>query len=515
MRSADVHAGAAMKRAYLFLLSLTLVLTGCARSFDATAPTSAAFTSLADYQRQKLDWSTCHDFFQCAYLKVPIDYTNLATGTFSIAVVKYPALKPQRRLGSIVVNPGGPGGSGVDYALGAEYIFDIDILDRYDIVGFDPRGVSRSAPIDCLNDQQTDDAYAVDTKPDSQAEIDTYIEQSKEYVATCLSKNKYLTHYSTADAARDMDILRAALGERKLNYMGKSYGTYLGTLYAQFFPNNVGKFVLDGAIDPNIGITEQNITQAIGFDVALDAFIDDCYTQSDCTLPQPRSEAIKAIQSLFQAAATKPLQTNTNRLATESLLVLGTASALYDNESGWPNLRKALKEAQQGKGDTFLHLADLYTGRDENGRYTNNEYDSGIVIDCLDWREPRNTEEMVKDAQLFAERAPVFGPYLAYSGLTCSEFPPAPIDANTRATNTITSITTPTPVIIIGVTRDPATPYEWSVGLSKIFTNSILISLNADGHTGQGRGSTCVDDIVDEYLLSRTISDKDMICSNE
>ena len=491
-----------MKRTILLLLSITLVVTGCARAFDATKPSGAAFATITDYQKQKLDWSTCNDYFQCAYLKVPIDYTNLKTGTFSIAVVKYPALKPQRRLGSIVVNPGGPGGSGVDYALGAEYIFDIDILDRYDVVGFDPRGVSRSAPIDCLNDEETDAAYAVDTKPDNQAEIDAYIQQSKEYVKTCQAKNKYLTHYSTADTARDMDILRAALGEKKLNYMGKSYGTYLGTLYAQFFPNNVGKFVLDGAIDPNISVTEQNISQAIGFDVALDAFIDDCYTKSDCTLPQPHSAAIAVIQTLFQAAATKPLQTNTNRLATESLLVLGTASALYDNESGWPDLRKALKEAKQGRGDTFLRLADIYSGRDEQGRYTNNEYDSGIVIDCLDWRETRNTAQMIDDAQLFAKKAPVFGPYLAYSGLTCSEFPPAPIDANTRATNSITSIATPTPVIIIGVTRDPATPYEWSVGLSKIFANSILISLNADGHTGQGRGSTCVDEIVDRYFLA-------------
>ena len=502
-----------MKRIFLLLLSTSLILTGCARSLDVTTPQAAAFENLKQYQDQKLEWSDCNDYFQCTYLKVPIDYTNLTTGTFEIAVVKYQALKPKQRLGAIVINPGGPGASGVDYALSAEFIFDVDILDRYDIVGFDSRGVSRSAPIDCLNDAETDAAYAEDTKPDNQAEIDLYIEQAKQYAKTCQEKNKYITHYSTADVARDMDILRSAMGEAKLNYMGKSYGTYLGTLYAQFFPNNVGKFILDGAIDPNIGITEQNISQAIGFDVALDAFIDDCYKQSDCVLPQPLSEAIKSIKTLFQAAADNPLETKEKRKATESLVVLGTASALYDNQSGWPDLRKALKEAKTGRGDTFLKLADIYSGRDENGRYANNEYDSGIVIDCLDWREPRDVEQMTKDASLFAQKAPVFGPYLAYSGLTCIEFPPAPIDANTRATNSITSISTPSQVIIIGVTRDPATPYEWSVGLAKIFKNSSLISLDADGHTGQGRGSTCVDNIVDQYLMGKIMTRKAISCS--
>jgi len=502
-----------LSRTLIVLLASSLILAGCARSFDASKPTSAAFETIAQYQQQKLEWKKCHDFFECTYLKVPIDYTNLPLGTFDIAVIKYPALQPLKKLGAIVVNPGGPGGSGVDYALGAEYIFSPNILDRYDIVGFDPRGVSRSAPIDCLDDKQTDAAYAEDTKPDSPAELEKAIKLAQDYVKTCQAKNPYIAHYSTADAARDMDILRAALGEKRLNYMGKSYGTYLGTLYAQFFPNNVGKFVLDGAIDPNIGITEQNMTQAIGFDAALNAFIDDCFKQKDCVLPQPRSEAIASIKAIFQAAAAKPLPTQSSRLATESLLVLGTASALYDNESGWPDLRKALKEAQEGRGDTFLRLADIYSGRDEKGHYSNNEYDSGIVIDCLDWREPRTVSQMTSDAQLFAERAPVFGPYLAYSGLTCSELPPAPVDANTRATNSITSITTPTQVIIIGVTRDPATPYEWSVGLSKIFTNSILISLSADGHTGQGRGSTCVDDIVDSYFLSTLKVDRRHDCS--
>ena len=496
-----------------FTLAFALIASACASNVAIEKPLS----NLAAYENQKLDWETCYEDFQCTDLRVPIDYADLTVGTFKLALLRYRAQDQKNRIGSLIVNPGGPGGSGVDYAFNAEYVFDPDILDRYDIVGFDPRGVNRSAPIECLTDKETDASYAADAKPDTEAELEKSLAESKEFINKCQEANEYLDHYSTANSARDMDILRAALGDKKINFFGKSYGTYLGTLYAQFFPDKVGRMVLDGALDPNISILEQNISQAKGFDVALGAFLDDCAKQSDCPLPANRQEAIDAIIALFTTAATNPLPRKTkvendDRVATESLIVLGTASALYDDVDGWPKLRTAFLEGQQGHGDTFLDLADQYSGRSSDGTYASNELDSGAIIDCLDWPATRSAEKTKADAQRFTDAAPIFGPYLAYTNITCKFLTPPAKDKFTRTTNKITAIKT-APIIVIGTTRDPATPYDWAVGLHKIFTTSTLISLDADGHTGQGRGSACVDDAVDLYLLQGKTPKKNLICA--
>jgi pimeloyl-ACP methyl ester carboxylesterase len=496
-----------------FAISIALVLSGCSSNVAIEKPLS----DLAAYENQQLDWATCYEDFECTDLRVPIDYADLTVGTFKIAVLRYKAQDPKNRIGSLIVNPGGPGGSGVDYAYNAEYVFDPDVLDRYDIVGFDPRGVNRSAPIECLSDEETDANYASDAKPDTEAELEQALADSKDFIEKCESANEYLTHYSTAEAARDMDILRAALGDKKLNYFGKSYGTYLGTLYAQFFPDKVGRMILDGALDPNISILEQNISQAVGFDEALDAFLADCAKQDDCPLPKNKQEATLKIIALFETAGLNPLPRKTKvendeRTATESLIVLGTASALYDDVDGWPKLRTAFLEGQQGYGDTFLDLADQYSGRSSDGSYMSNELDSGAIIDCLDWPDTRSVEETKADAKRFTDAAPVFGPYLAYTNISCKYLTPPTKDKLTRSTNKITSIKT-APVIVIGTTRDPATPYEWSVGLHQIFKNSNLISLDADGHTGQGRGSACVDNAVDAYLLQDKTPNKNLTCS--
>jgi pimeloyl-ACP methyl ester carboxylesterase len=496
-----------------FAISFALVLSGCASKVAIEKPLS----SLAKYENQNLAWATCYETFECTDLLVPVDYADLTVGTFKIAVLRYKAQDQAKRIGSLIVNPGGPGGSGVDYAYNAGYVFDPDVLDRYDIVGFDPRGVKRSAPIECLTDEETDANYASDAKPDTQEELDKALADSEEFINKCQNANEFLTHYSTAEAARDMDILRAALGDKKLNFFGKSYGTYLGTLYAQFFPEKVGRMVLDGALDPNISILEQNISQAVGFDEALSAFLADCAKQDDCPFPKNREEATSKIITLFETAALNPLPRKTKvendeRVATESLIVLGTASALYDDVDGWPKLRTAFLESQQGYGDTFLDLADQYSGRSSNGTYLSNELDSGVIIDCLDWPDTRSVEKTKEDAKRFNDAAPVFGPYLAYTNIACKYLTLPTKDKLTRATNKITSIKT-APIIVIGTTRDPATPYEWSVGLNQIFKNSKLISLDADGHTGQGRGSACVDDAVDSYLLQGKTPKKNLTCS--
>jgi pimeloyl-ACP methyl ester carboxylesterase len=455
-------------------------------------------TSLSAYYAQELQWQSCYDNYQCADLLVPIDYRNLKTGTFNISVLKYPTTN-KKKLGSLIVNPGGPGGSGVDYAYAAEYLFSPAILNAYDIVGFDPRGVSRSEPIICLTDKELDANYESDAKPDNEKEFAQTLIDSMKFIQQCEEKNEHLTSFSTANAARDMDILRQAVGDKQLNYMGKSYGTFLGTLYAQFFPDKVGRMVLDGAVDPTISDFQQSLTQAIGFDKAFAAFAADCNKRSDCPLPRDKDAAIKFMKLLLRQAEKKPIATkNNNRLLSESSMVLGTASALYDSATGWPDLRKAIAEAKSGEGDTFLKLADEYTGRLEDGSYRSNEFDSAAIIDCLDFTDARTIREMKKEARLFVENAPLFGPYLAYSGLGCKYF-------ETPKATRILPTKTANSIVIIGTTGDPATPYQWAQGLNKLLRKSVLLSLTGDGHTGQGQGNTCVDGQVDDFYLENAI----------
>jgi pimeloyl-ACP methyl ester carboxylesterase len=501
-------------RTTALLATLAIILSGCSSTKEAFV--EETFSALAEYEQQKLDWSSCYDYFDCAELRVPIDYEDLSVGTFRISVLRAVAKDQDNRLGSIVVNPGGPGGSGVDYAYAADYIFSPDITDVYDVVGFDPRGVAMSEPISCFTPEEIDENMASDSKPDTEAEIAATLKDSEAFAKKCAENTDYLEHFTTSETARDMDILRAALGETKLNYVGKSYGTYLGTLYADIFPNNVGRFVLDGAVDPNIPTKDQYLAQAIGFDGALKAFVKDCATQSDCPFTGTPVQAQATIIATLQAAATAPLPQEypadgDDRIITESIILVGMASSLYDDVDGWPKLRQAFTESAENYGDTFLQLADEYSGRNPDGTFMSNDFDSGAVIDCLDWQERRTIDQYKADAKEFAAKAPVFGPYIAFAGVHC-RFLPQP--STQRAPNTLTEIKT-APIIVIGTIRDPATPYSWSVGLAKIFTGSRLISLDGDGHTGHGRGSACVDDAVDAYLLTGTLPTSDLSCDLE
>jgi pimeloyl-ACP methyl ester carboxylesterase len=484
--------------------ALVLSLLGYTKSHEAT------YNKLNDYYKQELNWDTCYDNFECTQLAVPIDYHRIRTGTFKISVLRYPAQEQKSRIGSLIVNPGGPGASGVDYAYNAEYIFDPDITDRYDIVGFDPRGVDRSAPIHCVSAEETDANYASDSKPDNLGEYKAAVADAKELIAQCLKKNKHLTAFSTANAARDMDILRATLGDSKLNYMGKSYGTYLGALYATLFPNNLGRVILDGAVDPAISDFEMTKSQAVGFDSALQSFISYCLKINSCALKGSQKEATVQLLTIWRKAANNPLAlkkaNGDKREVTESLLVLGTASALYDSANGWPQLRKAIGEATKGFGDTYLKLADQYTGRQSDGTYPSNEFESGAIIDCLDFADTRTPQEIRIDAAAIAKAAPAFGPYIAYSGLMCKFFTaPTP----TKVVKTKTNAT----VIIIGTTGDPATPYAWAKGLAHLLPNSRLLTYVGDGHTGQGRGSGCIEDAVDDFYLTGKLPAKNLRCT--
>ena len=492
----------------LIVISL-LLLSGCAATTTAKPfPTTSNDTS-------KLAWTTCHGNFQCATLKVPIDYTDTSLGEFEIAVIRYRDPNQHDRIGSLVINPGGPGVSGIQYALNAEYILNPDVLERYDIVGFDPRGIGQSTPIHCLNAAEQDALFASDPKPDNDAEFAQALVDMQSFVDKCIENTANLEHFSTAAAAQDMELLRQGLGEPKLNYMGFSYGTYLGTLYAQQFPNNVGRFVLDGAINPAISIQEQSLVQAVAFDQALANFVSDCHQHKSC--PLPSSATSTYFTELFNKVAANPL-TVTNgespRLITESLVVTGTASALYDDASGWPLLRTGITQSLSGDGSGFAKLADGYNGRKSDGTYIDNQNDANVIIDCLDWQESRSNDAIRAAATKFAKVAPVFGPYVAFSGITCNLLNQA--ISNTEITtdqNTAQIQKTATPVLIIGTTQDPATPYAWANALNNYIVGSRLITMKGEGHTGYGRGSACTDDAVDAYLITGTTPAKNLTCS--
>jgi len=484
------------------VLTSILLLTSCAAAEPEPLP------SLSQYQTQELKWRDCYGNYQCSSLLVPIDYADLSGGAFSLALLRYQALDQDRRIGSLVVNPGGPGSSGVDYAYSAEYIVSPEILERFDIVGFDPRGVGESAAIKCLNDAETDASFAADPKPDDEAEFALFISDARDYFAKCSENTEHLTNYSTLNSARDLEILRSALGDEQLNFLGKSYGTYLGTLYAELFPESVGRFVLDGAVDPNSNNREAVLGQAIGFESALNAFISNCLNSSSCALTGDLQSARNQVIDLLTNTAITPLESKSGREVTEGLVLLGIASALYDSESGWPVLRDAFKEATLGSGTSFLTLADQYAGRQENGKYLSNENDALQVISCLDQNELETVSTFKKGVAEFAKRAPIFGPYLAYAGLACRYFP----NLSSVEQIEIKSLKTK-PILIVGTTRDPATPYKWAQSLAKIFEGSILITLDGDGHAGHGRGSTCVDSAVDRYLLTGAMPKSELFCA--
>jgi pimeloyl-ACP methyl ester carboxylesterase len=490
-----------MRKYFILLLSILFLLTSCSFQSKTTNP-------VATNDLSTLNWYSCHGNFQCATMKVPIDYSNKSLGEFNIAVIRYRDSSQHDRIGSLVVNPGGPGASGVEFALDAEYIVSTDVLERYDIVGFDPRGVGESSPIQCLSAKELDEIFASDAKPDNNAEYAQALKNSQDYVNKCLAKTPNISHYSTQEAAKDMDVLRAGLGDKKLNYMGFSYGTYLGTLYAQEFPEKVGQFILDGAIDFSIPIEQQTIVQARSFDSALSNFIADCHKQSDCPLPEKATS--QYFIDLFKRVSIKPLKVG-NRLITENLVVTGTAAALYDDVSGWPSLIKAIRETQNGDGTTFAKLADTYNGRNSDGTYSNNENDANVIISCLDWRQHRTISQIRSHVIAFEKAAPVLGPYVAYSGITCnllSEKLKLQIPENKKI-----SFRTQTPVLVIGTTQDPATPYAWAQSLNRFIIGSRLITLKGEGHTAYGRGSACVDDSVDNYLVRETIPTKNLMCT--
>lgn len=482
-------------------IAIFLLLAIFAFSFITGRPvavSTSGFTTLADYQNQKLSWKTCSAHVECATMQVPVDYGDIVAGqSFSLFLIKHPASVTASRIGSLVVNPGGPGGSAVDFAYNWDSIVSKAVSNQYDIVGFDQRGVNNSQPIRCLNDAQEDAYLSNDGTITGAAELAIATAAAKDFANKCAAAaGSKLGHYGTLDSARDMELLRGLLGDKQLNFLGKSYGTYLGTLYADLYPTHVGRMVLDGAVDPQESVLNQNLYQAIGFDLALKSFLEayPAITQ-------------KQISTFVSSLHKNPMPVGKRKL-TQSLAMTGIAAGLYDNKSGWPQLSNALKDAiLKSSATKLLAMADDYNYRDKNGHFTSNQSDVQQIISCLDFVDKRSVAALSADQAKFAKAAPVFGPYLTYAGLSCRYW-----KAPASVTSDFSALRSVAPVIVIGVTRDPATPYQWAVSLHKDFSKSTLLTYVGDGHTGHNRGSLCIDSKVDSYLLTGALPTGPVSC---
>ena len=492
-------------------------LPGSAPTGDRTPATSTAAQvpegqdDLAAYYGQSLDWVDCGPG-ECAELTVPLSYADPSAETIEISVLKVPASGSRGRLGSLVVNPGGPGGSGVDYAAAADLIVGAEVRRRYDIVGFDPRGVGRSAPIDCVSDAELDEFLGMDPTPDDPAEEVRFAELSQGFGESCAANaGPLLGHVSTVDAAKDMDILRSALGEERLTYLGKSYGTYLGTVYAEQFPDRVGRFVLDGAVPADLTTQEVGMGQAEGFDRATAAWAQDCVEEGDCPLGGSVEEVLEGMSELMRRFDAEPVPIRGDarmKTMSEGWAALGVAVAMYD-QGMWSMLTDALRDVIELDDATeLMALANSYAQRTSSGAYAGNLMESIYAVNCLDRPESGEVADIAAAAEEAAARAPTWGRFIAWSSMACGLWPVEPVGGGPRVITAAGS----DPIVVVGTTRDPATPYEWSQRLAAQLENGVLVSFDGDGHTAYTRSNGCVDEAVDAFYLDGTVPEDGLRC---
>ena len=501
-------------------LAVALTISGCvvlpngprqvktpspAQKTAAQVPPSGGET-LAKFYKQDLAWSDCGSN-QCAKLTVPIDYSHPEGDTIQLSVLNVPATDPSKRIGSLVVNPGGPGGSGVFYAAEAGFADRVSAI--YDIVGFDPRGVGTSAPVKCLNDRELDSFLGGDPTPDTTTEEQRLAAAAKAFADKCKANGgALLGHVSTIEAAKDMDVLRAALGERKLNYLGKSYGTFLGATYADLFPTKVGRFVLDGVIDPNLTSSQVNEGQAVGFETATRAYVKDCVDKGNCPLGDSLDSGMAKLRGFLKQMDARPLPLDDPyvKKLTEGWASLGVAGRMYD-PGQWGDLTSALREAFAGHGGPLMKLADDYAERTSRGTYLGNLMQVIYAVNCLDRSDSKALTHYESEARSLTAKAPTWGPFLAWSTVPCGYWP---VPAN-NAPKKITAAGSG-PIVVVGTTRDPATPYKWAQGLASELQNGHLITYNGDGHTAYMRSNSCVDDAVDAYLVEGVVPPPGLKC---
>ncbi|MGE5698030.1 MAG: alpha/beta hydrolase [Candidatus Sericytochromatia bacterium] len=506
-------AGVARKATTWTLVVVTAVaLAGCSRLVDGQPKMAMPRVGAP------IGWDRCsfttNDITpllasaQCGKLGVPLDYSKPDGDSISIAVIKFPATV--NKIGSLVINPGGPGESGVNAAISLAQNLPPELRERFDLVGFDPRGVRLSKPALWCNSDADNDKIRADPMVDYSPAGVAHIEQmTKEFVQRCIDKmgNDFLANVGTANVVKDLDVLRAALGDPKLTYLGYSYGTRIGSAYAEQYPQNVRAMVLDGAIDPNADPFEADIRQAEAFQKAFDDYAAECAKSPDCPLGTDPAKAVEVYHSLVDPLVEKPATTGDPRGLSYSDAIVGTILPLY-SPTLWPNLTGALGELKGGHGDKLLTLADQYMGRDEDGHYTN-ATDVRSAVNCVDRPPITDRNRVVEQDRRLREVAPFmsYGEFTGYAPLgTCAFWPVPPTSQPHQI-----SVKDLPPALVISTTGDPATPYQAGVDLASQLQGALL-TYEGTQHTVALEGNPCVDAIVTKYLIDLKLPPPDARC---
>ena len=471
------------------------------QSDEVTTPESTP-SVLAD----EIVWTKCkadpQGESQCGELSVPFDYQDPSLGSFTLFLTRKPAADQANKIGSMLVNPGGPGFGGSSVAENAEWYFSSELLDRFDIIGWDPRGTGKSTPaIDCID--QYDEYFGIDSTPETAEEKQAIIDASQKFNDQCVKNSgEILPYISTQATARDMDSIRRALGEEKITYFGFSYGSELGATWVTMFPETVRAAVLDGASDPNATSLDQGLAQAKGFEKQLDAFLAACSKRQSCAF-YSKGKSAEALDKLLIDIDVKPLVVSADRTpVTQGVMYTALAEAMY-SDLAWPALESALADAVKGKGAGLLKLYDNYLQRKSDGSY-GNELEAFLAISCLDDPGPLSVDAVDAQVQIFENAAKRFGSSFAY-GYSCALWPVA------QAPRITVTGKGAGPIIVIGTTGDAATPIESSRNAAKALEQGIFLTVNADQHTGYGV-NRCIVDEVDRYLVDLIVPKTGKVC---
>ena len=489
----------------------SVLLAGCAAAPQRTTSTPApaeVSAELEPFYTQVLEWEDCEDDLQCATATAPLDWTDPARDSIELALIRHTTGSP---LGSVLVNPGGPGGSGYDFiADSLDYAVSDTLKSRFDIVGFDPRGVNRSSAVTCHDDPAELDDFVYDIVP-GEIGSDQWIADveaaNTDFGAACLEHSGDLLGFvDTVSAARDLDLLRAVLGDEKLNYLGFSYGTLLGATYAELYPQNTGRLVLDGALDPTSTSFDVSLTQAEGFESAMRAFLADCDTADDCPFTGTADASLAKIRALLDRLDASPIRSDDGRELGSTSMTSAIVLPLYSQDN-WPYLRELFTSVMQGDATFAFSLADSYNGRNADGSYLDNSLEARLAINCLDYAAQPDIAVMRAEAAELAEKAPVLGKQLSYGDLGCLGWPVAaaterPVIDGSGAAD----------ILVVGTTNDPATPYSWAVSLADQLESGHLVSYEGEGHTAYNKSNACVDSTVDDYFIDGTVPASDPLC---
>ncbi len=448
---------------------------------------------------------------ECGMLSVPIDWDNADSPEGGVAQIQMIRFKATRdKIGSLVINPGGPGESGVQAAATMVSALPDIVRQRFDVVGFDPRGVANSTPaLWCNNDADNDRLRAdnvVEYTPEGVAHIEN---ETKEFVQRCVDKmgKEFLANIGTASVVKDLDAIRTSLGDDKLTYLGYSYGTRIGAGYAEAYPQHVRAMILDGAVDPNADPIEADVRQAAAFQQAFNDYAADCANDSACPLGTDPAKAVDIYRAMVAPLVQKPAQTDDPRGLSYNDAIVGTILPLY-SPNLWRHLTRALSEIKEGKGDTMLTLADLYMGRNADGRYTN-ATDARVAINCVDKPAITDRPALVEEDRRIREAAPFmsYGDFTGFAPMSTCGFWPVPPTSSPHEMK----IAGLPPVLVVSTTNDPATPYQAGVDLAKQLGGTLL-TFEGTQHTVVFSGNACIDDIAARYLVDVTVPPADTRC---